>query len=96
MKDAPQRREGAVECDFSGDLIHRSNSTHHTKAKPIQRHDIRLLCTVEETARLLSISRTAVYGQLRSGALRSVKVGGRRLIPRTVLDEFVESLLDES
>lgn len=55
-----------------------------------------LLCTVEETARLLNISRTAVYSQLRVGRLRSVKVGGRRLIPRHILDKFVDDLLDAS
>lgn len=52
-----------------------------------------LLCTVEETAHLLNISRTAVYSQLRSGALRSVKVGGRRLIPRQAISNFVNDLL---
>lgn len=55
-----------------------------------------LLCTVEETARLLNVSRTAVYSQLRSGGIRSVKVGGRRLIPRHLIDEFIQDLLEAS
>lgn len=58
--------------------------------------DLPLLCTVEETARLLNISRTAVYSQLRLGSLRSVKVGGRRLIPRHILDDFIHDLLEPS
>lgn len=61
-----------------------------------ERVEVPLLCSVEEAARLLNISRTAIYSQLRAGSLRSVKVGGRRLIPRHVLDQFVADLMKAS
>lgn len=38
--------------------------------------------------------RTNVYALLNSGQLRSVKIGGRRLIPRTAIDDFVKALED--
>ena len=51
-----------------------------------------LLVRPEDAARLLSVSRTTVYGLLQSGALRSVKVGGLRRIPYDALEEFVGQL----
>ena len=45
--------------------------------------------SVEEAARLLSLSRTALYDLLDSGRLRSVNVGSRRLIPTVALDDFL-------
>ncbi|KEF98362.1 hypothetical protein K883_01365 [Mycobacterium sp. TKK-01-0059] len=50
------------------------------------------LYTPDQAARLLGCGRTKVYGFMRSGALRSVKLGGSRRIPRSALDEFIESL----
>lgn len=70
--------------------------SHGPRLSPALLPEAPLLCTVEQTARLLNISRTAVYSQLRAGSLRSVKVGGRRLIPRHILDKFVEDLLEAS
>ena len=52
----------------------------------------RLLLRPEDAADMLSLSRTTVYGLLRSGALRSVKVGGLRRIPVDALEEFVVRL----
>jgi excisionase family DNA binding protein len=51
-----------------------------------------LLYSVTEAAVMLGIGRTNVYSLLASGDLRSVKIGGRRLIPRQVILDFVESL----
>jgi excisionase family DNA binding protein len=61
-------------------------------------HDLggRLLLTVEESSRRLSLSRTVVYELIRSGALRSVKVGASRRVPIGALQEYVEGLLAES
>lgn len=47
---------------------------------------------VAEAAEALRISRTAVYELIRSGQLRTVKVGRRRLVPVGALAEFVEVL----
>jgi len=51
-----------------------------------------LLVRPKDAARLLSVSRTTVYGLLQSGALRSVKVGGLRRIPYDALEAFVGQL----
>lgn len=52
----------------------------------------RLLLTVEEAADLLHLGRTRCYQLVMGGAIRSVKVGRRRLIVRAGLDEFVARL----
>ena len=51
-----------------------------------------LLVCPEEAARMLGVGRTKVYELMRSGALRSVRVGGLRRIPVAALDEFVARL----
>jgi excisionase family DNA binding protein len=40
----------------------------------------------------MRICQTNVYGLLKSGALRSVQIGARRLIPAEALVAYVESL----
>lgn len=49
----------------------------------------------EQAAEVLSIGRTAVFELIRSGRLRSVKVGGLRRIPVNALADFVRQLEDE-
>ncbi|HEX5997435.1 MAG TPA: helix-turn-helix domain-containing protein [Jiangellales bacterium] len=44
-----------------------------------------------EAAAMLSVSRDTVYVLLRSGRLRSVKVGRARLIPVSAIEEFLSS-----
>jgi len=56
-------------------------------------HGLRvLLVRPEDAAALLGLGRTKVYELMRSGALRSVKIGGLRRIPATALVEFVARL----
>jgi excisionase family DNA binding protein len=45
---------------------------------------------------LLSMSKTAIYEQIRSGRLRSVKQGRTRLIPAGAIAEYVSLLERES
>jgi len=45
---------------------------------------------VEDAARQLGVGRTIVFGLIRSGALRSIKIGSRRLVPMTAIDEFIK------
>jgi excisionase family DNA binding protein len=52
----------------------------------------RLLLRVEEAGHQLNLGRTVMYELIRSGRLRSVKVGKLRLIPSAALLEFVEQL----
>lgn len=48
-----------------------------------------LTLTVTETSRLLRISRAAAYELVHSGALHSIRVGRRILVPRLALNEFL-------
>ncbi|MEU0521936.1 helix-turn-helix domain-containing protein [Streptosporangium sp. NPDC006007] len=52
--------------------------------------------TVEEAAELLKISRSMLYGLLRSDELASFRVGRCRRIPRTAIDDFVTRLMKEA
>jgi excisionase family DNA binding protein len=44
----------------------------------------------------MSISRSVVYELLASGALRSAKIGRRRLIPREAVEEFIAGLAPQA
>lgn len=48
-----------------------------------------LSVSVDQASRLLGIGRSTMFGLLESGEVRSVKVGGRRLIPMRALDDFL-------
>lgn len=52
----------------------------------------RLLWTTEEAARELGIGRTRMYELLRSGEVRSIKLGRSRRIRPEDLAEYVEKL----
>jgi excisionase family DNA binding protein len=51
-----------------------------------------LLLRAEEAAQLLGVGRTMVYELLRSGRLRSVKLGGARRITPAALADLVAEL----
>jgi excisionase family DNA binding protein len=51
-----------------------------------------VLYRVDEAAAALRLSRSSVYELIRSGQLRTVKQGRRRLVPVTALAEYVASL----
>ncbi len=56
----------------------------------------RELYRVIEVMALLSLSRSVLYEELRSGRLRSVHVGRTRLIPATAITEYVALLEREA
>lgn len=56
---------------------------------------IPMMYRVDEAAESLRISRTAIYELIRSGTLRSVKVGRRRLVPLSELKSYVEAVLTD-
>jgi excisionase family DNA binding protein len=58
--------------------------------------DKKALYRVSEVMRLLSLSRSVIYHQLRLGRLRSVKQGNTRLIPATAIAEYVALLESEA
>jgi excisionase family DNA binding protein len=53
------------------------------------------LLRVEEAARELGIGRSLAYQLIRTGRLQSIKIGSRRLVPRSAIDEAIASLLEE-
>jgi excisionase family DNA binding protein len=54
--------------------------------------DERLLLRPSEAAQRLGIGRTKVYELMRSGELRSVKIGAARRVSATALADFVAAL----
>jgi excisionase family DNA binding protein len=52
----------------------------------------RLLHPIPEAVYLTGIGRSKFYELLDSGAIESVKVGSRRLVPHEALERFTESL----
>jgi excisionase family DNA binding protein len=55
-----------------------------------------LLFRPEDAAEVLGIGRTKVYELIRSGALRSVKIGGLRRVSAAALAEFVAHLEEDA
>lgn len=55
-----------------------------------------LAVSVEEGARLLGLGRSKFYTEVLSGRCESVKIGERRLIPRTALENYIERLRAEA
>jgi excisionase family DNA binding protein len=51
-----------------------------------------VLYDVAEAAEALRLSRSVLYELIRSGRLRTVKQGRRRLVPVSALAEYVDSL----
>lgn len=49
----------------------------------------------EEAARHAGIGRTKMYELIRTGQVRSVKIGRSRRIPVDALDRYIDALLDE-
>lgn len=56
----------------------------------------KLLVTVDEAARRLSIGRSNLYEHLLRGSLRSVRIGRSRRISSRDLEAFIEGLLQDS
>jgi excisionase family DNA binding protein len=54
------------------------------------------LYRVPDVMRLLSLSRSVIYHQIRTGRLRSVKEGHARLIPADAIAEYVSLLKAEA
>ena len=50
----------------------------------------KIILSVTETAYLLGLSRNATYQGVQSGAIPSIRVGKRILIPKAALDRMLE------
>lgn len=55
-----------------------------------------VLWRVPEVMSLLNVSRSVIYEQIRSGRLRTVKVGRTRLVPDAAIDDYVRLLEREA
>ncbi|MDI9848977.1 helix-turn-helix domain-containing protein [Rhodoblastus sp. 17X3] len=44
---------------------------------------------VKEAAKIYGLSRSTLYKQMQTGTLRTVKIGGRRLIPRDAIEALI-------
>jgi excisionase family DNA binding protein len=51
---------------------------------------LKVLLTVDEAARALSLGRTYTYQLIMCGQIASIKVGRKRLVPLVALRAFVE------
>jgi excisionase family DNA binding protein len=49
----------------------------------------KLLLTIDETARMLSMSRSSVYRLILSGQLVSLKIGGKRRVSVQTLHSYI-------
>ena len=47
--------------------------------------------SVDEAAQALRLSRDMIYQLIRSGRLRTIKVGRRRLVPVAALDDWLHA-----
>ncbi|WP_433474979.1 helix-turn-helix domain-containing protein [Spirillospora sp. CA-142024] len=56
----------------------------------------KILYRVTEAMALLSLSRSVIYEEIRSGRLRSVTRGRTRLVPATALTEYAQLLEREA
>lgn len=75
---------------ITGNPVRESDQQAHTTGPS------RRLYRVPEAMAQLSMSRTVIYEQIRSGRLRSVRQGRSRLIPAQAIAEYVELLVSES
>jgi len=55
-----------------------------------------ILITVREAGRRLGLGRSMTYRLIQTGGLPSLKIGGARRILVADLEEFVQSLRDET
>ena len=56
----------------------------------------RIMYSIPEAMVLLSVSRTVIYEQIRSGRLRTVKLGRRRYVTASAIAGYVELLESEA
>lgn len=50
---------------------------------------VKLTHKVEEVGPLLGLGRNSIYELIRSGTLRSIRVGRKILVPKSAIEEFL-------
>lgn len=56
-----------------------------------QNHGLKIAFSISETVEATGLGRTTIYGLLRDGKLRSVKVGNRRLVRASDVYDLVQA-----
>jgi len=77
--------------------VSRMEFVMHRDARNVEADNIGLplLLTVEEAATLLRLGRTCTYQLVMGGRIPSLKLGRRRLVVRSDLENFVRKLVDD-
>jgi excisionase family DNA binding protein len=65
-------------------------------ADPTPTSSPHILYRIPDVMRMLSMSRSVIFEQLRTGRLRSVRQGRARLIPAAAIEEYVKLLEREA
>lgn len=58
-------------------------------------HENTTVIRVDELAKILSIGRNTAYELVRSGKIRSVKIGRTYKIPLTAVDDYLNSPVED-
>jgi excisionase family DNA binding protein len=101
----PARRGLVLPARDAADLVGDAGR-RRTEGKPVMHREGRaimavaesrpavpaVLYDVDEAAEALRLSRSVLYELIRSGRLRTVKQGRRRLVPVSALAEYIYSL----
>lgn len=54
-----------------------------------------LLLTINQVAAMLNLGRTKTYEIVRSGKIKSLKIGSRRLIPCEEVEKYINDVSDD-
>lgn len=54
----------------------------------------RVLLTVEQAARQLSVGRTTMYALIKAGHINTVRIGHLRRVPADALTDYINQLTD--
>lgn len=57
-----------------------------------RRREMPRLLSIKQTVVELGIGRSALYELIAAGALKTIKIGRRRLIPREAIEAFIAAL----
>lgn len=68
---------------------HRAVKSNPVSMLSVSTRATKMLYRAEEAAEIMSLSRTAIYGLIRSGDLDTIKIGNRRRIPRSSIEDYV-------
>ena len=78
-----------MQSAFQDDTANKKEGVHMEPRKFTSLEDLPLVLRVEDLIPILSIGRNTAYELVRSGQIRSIKVGVQFRIPREAVAEFI-------